>query len=100
MVNSDSKYHTEFETVDHTITGKMVVCSFEIPEIEFVKLTSNDKDYIRQSVATQIAKVLIDNSMIEYTQMSNPTTFNKVIKGRVFVTPDTQTRLVRTISKK
>ena len=94
---------TEFETMDYAITGKMVKVSATMDEslieMQHGPLPERDRKYIREQMAKQIAGVLLDNNMIEFTQMKSPIDFRTHIMGRIFVTPNDQTKLVRTLKR-
>ena len=92
---------TDFETHDYAITGKMVMVSATIDDSIMLAhhLPEQDRKYIREQMAMQIAGFLLDNNMIEYTQMKDPIDFKTHIRGRIFVTPNDQTKLIRTLKR-
>jgi hypothetical protein len=95
-------FTTDFETMDYAITGKMIKVTATLDEsVVMMKghLPESDRKYIREQLAMQIAGFLMDNNCIEYTQMKDPMSFKTLIHGRIFVTPNDQTRLVRTLKR-
>ena len=92
---------TDFEAMDVAITGKMVMVSATIDDSIMLAhhLPEQDRKYIREQMAMQIAGFLLDNNMIEYTQMKDPIDFKTHIRGRIFVTPNDQTKLIRTLKR-
>lgn len=91
---------SEIETLDIAIAGKMIVCSAEIDSLYASQvMTAEDKKYIRERLASQIAAFMLDQAMIEFTQHQDPKTGNTKVRGRVFVTPDDQTRIIRTLKR-
>jgi len=54
-----------------------------------------DKDKIKHDLALQIAHKLLEGKYIEFTQRTDFATYNKIIAARLFVTPDSQTQLIR-----
>lgn len=92
---------TDFEPMDVAITGKMVMVSATIDDSIMLAhhLPEQDRKYIREQMAMQIAGFLLDNNMIEYTQMKDPIDFKTHIRGRIFVTPNDQTKLIRTLKR-
>lgn len=93
---------TDFEAMDIAITGKMVKVSAVLDEVvmeHMGHLPEKDRKYIREQMAMQIAGFLLDNNMIEFTQMKSPIDFRTHIMGRIFVTPNDQTKLVRTLKR-
>jgi hypothetical protein len=93
---------TDFETLDYPITGKMVKVQATLDESIMHmsgQLAEKDRKYIREHLTMQIAGFLLDNNMIEFTQYKDPIEFRTHIHGRIFVTPNDQTRLVRTLKR-
>ena len=91
-----------FEAMDYAITGKMIKVTATLDEsVVMMKghLAESDRKYIREQLAMQIAGFLMDNNCIEYTQMKDPLSFKTHINGRIFVTPNDQTRLIRTLKR-
>ena len=86
----------KFETVDHTIAGKMVTCRMTIPDYQMQNL---DKAYVKQTMAMQIAGFMLDNNMLEYTQMRDPSSLDTHVHARCYVTPDAQVRILRTLKR-
>jgi hypothetical protein len=96
-----SDYKVEFEYVDHAIQGKLVKCAFKIDDM-FSKeghLTPEEKKYIKEQMAMQIALFLLENDSIEFTQMRMPYDNAIQVYGRIFVTPNEQTRIIRTLKR-
>jgi hypothetical protein len=88
-----------FESVDHIIQGKMVVCTMTMPGMSVSNMASADVDYIRQTLVNKIGEFLIDNKLVEYTQARDPISFDNVVRARVFCTPDDTVRLIRTLKR-
>lgn len=97
-------WETTFESVTHPITGKLVVCNVRfqdslITSLNKGQLSQEDRLHIKRQMAAQIAEFLLENNMIEFTQIRDPSTFDTVVLGRVYVTPDGQTRIIRTLKR-
>lgn len=91
---------SEIETVDFLIGGKMLVCSAQIDNDYATQVMSHeDKSYIKERLASQIAMSLIENSMIEFTQKVDRASNKLLVHGRIFVTPDAQTKIIRTLKR-
>lgn len=93
---------TEFEALDVAITGKMVKVYATLDEsIIQMKhhLPAKDKDYIREQLAIQLAQFMMQNNLIEFTQMKDPIGFQIKIMGRAFVTPNGETKIIRTLKR-
>ena len=89
----------EFETVDHAIQGKMVVCHMQFDDVDVRRLPGSEVDFIRQSIVSKIGEFMIDNKLVEFTQQQDVMTGKTMIRARVFVTPDEQVRLIRTLKR-
>jgi hypothetical protein len=96
MFNSDN---VEFEVIDHVIKGKMVKCSMTIPDYKIHSMDPAYKMSIKQEMATRIAHFLLDNNMIDYTQMPNYQSLDINVYARCFVTPDETVRILRTLKR-
>lgn len=91
--------HAEFEALDHTIQGRMVICRMSIPDYTLANMDPNFKDNIKMQMATQIATFMLDNKMIDYTQQRDMMGMKTLVNARCFVTPDETVRLLRTIKR-
>lgn len=91
--------NTRFETLDFTIQGKMVICRMRVPDLHMRTMDPNFKDSIKNQMASNIAHFMLDNNMIEYTQIRDHASFDTLINARCFVTPDEQVRLLRTMKR-
>lgn len=59
---------------------------------------SNDEQYrefIKQDLATRIAKMMIERKMIEYTSEERPETDGCLIRARIYLLRDDQVRYLR-----
>ena len=76
------------------------MCTAEIDSMYVQQVMSaEDKKYIRERLASQIAAFMLENSLIEFTQHEDRMTGNTMVRGRVFVTPDDQTKVIRTLKR-
>lgn len=89
----------DFEYIDHAIQGKMVVCNMQFDDFDIRNLPQNEVDYIRQSIVSRIGEFLIDKKLVEFTQQQDVMTGKTLVRARVFVTPDEQVRLIRTLKR-
>lgn len=100
-MNLPYKYNEviEFETIDHAIQGKMVVCHMQFDDMDIRRLPQTEVDYIRHSIVQKIGEFLIDNKLVEFTQQQDMMAGKTMVRARVFVTPDDQVRLLRTLKR-
>lgn len=77
----------------HKIQGKMLVCEKLISQEQFEQL---DKNGIKSVMVTDMVRKMLEDECIEFTmQQTNPVDQMVRVRARVFVTPDSQVRLLR-----
>ncbi len=87
-----------FNTKDYPIGGKLVGTSLDITFADVDRfLTDEDfKDAIKVKMATALVKFMIENKLIEFTKIQEPTTASFRLHARCYVTSDDQVRILRT----
>lgn len=85
------------KTYDYPIQGKMIVAHCQISEHKLV--TDEIKEHIRSSLIHQIADYILQNKLVEFTQMKDPASFNTLVKARCFIAPDNNVRILRSLHK-
>lgn len=93
------EYPSSVHSYDHEIGGKMIVASMSIAEELALRLTDQAlKDNIKKELAVQLAMYMLENNLLEFTQVDH--IFGaKDIKCRAFLTPNDQVKILRTYSK-
>jgi len=88
----------KFNTKDYPIGGKLVGTSLDITFADVDRfLTDEDfKDAIKGRMATALVKFMIENKLIEFTKIQEPTTASFRLHARCYVTSDDQVRILRT----
>ena len=89
----------QIEIVDHLVQGKMIMCDLVITQVEMIKQHPLDDDIIKKRLVTKLAYELWNENCIEFTKQQNPSTDDVVYRARVFVTPDTNVRVIRELKK-
>ena len=90
-----------FSTYDYVIGGKMVVGSAELTA-EYSNLMQSDyesRQQIKQYLIQQMAQYILENNLVEFTQLDDPITFTKRIKVRAYLAPNDQVKILRVANK-
>jgi hypothetical protein len=94
---NDDFFSDDVKVYDYPIQGKMVVAQCQISEHKLV--TDEIKDQIRNNLIHQIADFILQNKLVEFTQMKDPMSFDTHVKARCFITPDSNVRILRSLHK-
>jgi len=90
-----------FQTYEYIIGGKMVVGK-AILEDSFAEMLNHDfdaRDRIKTELIHQMAKYILENKLVEFTQMKDPVTFKTRIAVRAYLAPDEQVKILRLANK-
>ena len=88
------------KTYDHPIQGQMFMVGYQASE--YMMSTMSDvavKNRIKEDIALSLAKKMLEEGAIAFTQIPDIASGGKTIKARCFLVPDDQVRLLRTIYK-
>jgi len=87
-----------FNTKDYPIGGKLVGTSFNITFADTDRFLTDDdfKNAIKVKMATALVKFMMENKLIEFTKIQEPTTGSFRLNARCYVTSDDQVRILRT----
>ena len=91
-----------FETHDYAIGGKMVVGRAEMDESYTMMLQNGDKDavkHIKQKLIHDMAQFILENNLVEFTHVDDPTTFRRRIAVRAYLAPNDQVKVLRLANK-
>lgn len=97
------KNHTPIEldsinVLEYEFLGKMLVGQVEV-RTDTVNSLTNDFEFqqsVKQTLAMQLTKKMIDDKLIEFTTLKDPYTFADRIYVRCFLMPDAGVKIVRT----
>ncbi len=81
---------------EHTIQGSMLTVSKIIDHYVMEQLS---EDEIKKSMIGQLVEEIIRNKCVEFTKQRNERNNETVIRARIFVTPDTNVRIIRELLK-
>ena len=82
------------------IQGQMFMVSFTASD-KFMFDTPVDvwKQEVKKRLAMDLAEKMLEEGVIEFTQMQDPAWGHKTIKARCYLVPDDQVRILRTLYK-
>lgn len=91
-------------TKEYAIQGKMLTVQKVLNgyELERTGLSANIKNYedeIKKELINQMVNEIVKGNYIEFTSQKDMMTNSVVYRARIFVTPDTQTRIIRQVQK-
>lgn len=85
-----------FKFKDLPIGGKLVEGIFEHSAEKAMMMDDDSyRDFVKEHLAHQLVKTLIENNLVEFTSQRNPVTYNDAIRIRCYVTPNDQVKLLR-----
>ena len=81
---------------DHIVQGQMLTVehTFTSHEIEFM-----DDNLIKQILIKQISEKIYDEKCVEFTKQNDFNTNSIIARARIYVTPDSTVKLLRTYQK-
>jgi len=88
-----------YDSTLQTIRGELLAVQMSIGS-SLLEDNLIDKDKIKHELALELAHKLLSGKYIEFTQRYDFATDNKLITARLFVTPDSQTQVIRKSQEK
>jgi hypothetical protein len=88
-----------FDVQDYAIGGKMVRVSASMSD-DFSHMLMTDqqaREKVKEDLAMQMAKIMLENKLIEINQMSNPATMGITVVARCYLAPNDQIKILRTM---
>ncbi len=94
---ANDPYDVEFSTVDVPIGGKLIQAKLELSVTEAMSFQSDDdyKRAIKRKIASDLARVMIESNLIEFTRLPQPTTGTDIIYARCYLAPDDNVKILR-----
>lgn len=86
---------SDFNIKEYAIGGKLITASFIIDEMV---LEHVPKDEIKRRLANELAQGMIENNLLEFTSMRDPSSHNIRIHVRCYLTPDSQVKIIRELN--
>jgi hypothetical protein len=96
MIHIDSD-RIAFSTKEYAIGGKMLIGKYELASNEFATFKFEPKlvDYIKEKLAYNLAKKMVEDKLIEFTEYKNISTDSSTITFRCYLVPDDQIKILR-----
>jgi hypothetical protein len=101
MMKSTGINEPEFQTYDYVIGGKLVV-GRAVMEDEYAELMKTDfdaRDRIKTKLIHDMAQYILENNLVEFTQMKDPITYKTQIAVRAYLAPNDQVKILRLANK-
>lgn len=97
MWQDSTQPSTQYE---HPIQGQMFMVSFTASD-KLMFDTPEDvwKQEVKKRLAMDLAEKMLEEGVIEFTQMQDPAWGHKTIRARCYLVPDNQVRILRTLYK-
>jgi hypothetical protein len=86
-----------FNEQHYAIGGKMLTGKYELASNEFsrFKVEPNLIDYIKEKLAYNLARKMVDDRLIEFTEYRDINTDTTTISFRCYLAPDDQIQILR-----
>lgn len=92
----------DFKTYDYIIGGKMVVGKAVLSESFVQSINGLDHEarmMLKKKLISDMAQYILENNLVEFTQMDDPLTFNKTVMVRAYLAPNDQVKILRLANK-
>ena len=86
-----------FTYKDVVIGGKMVQGTIRVAEHKMLSHGTEKefRQFLKTSMAHQMAEFIISNGLIEFTQLRDNVTFDTLVKARCYLAPNDQVKILR-----
>lgn len=90
-------FTADFNVMDIAIGGKLIQAKLELSPLEEMNFKSGDeyKQAIKNKLASEIARAMIDTNSIEFTHLPQHGAGNDIIYARCYLAPSDQVKLLR-----
>ena len=91
----------DFTTHDYAIGGKLVVgkCSLDESYSQLMATDVEARHMVKTRLVQQLATYMLENNLVEFTQLQDPITFTKTIAVRAYLAPNDQVKILRLANK-
>lgn len=91
------QYNVEFDVTDIPIGGKLMQARLELNQMEQMNFKTDDdyKRAIKQKIAADLARAMIEGNLIEFTHMPQPATGRDTIYARCYLAKDSDVKILR-----
>jgi hypothetical protein len=85
---------------DYVIKGEMIIASMIMKSFHTFDMSDSErKAHIKETLAKELAHYILENKMVEFTQIKDPSD-DITVKARCFLVPSSEVQLIREILKK
>lgn len=90
-----------FTAHDYAIGGKMVIGKVILDDTySHLMMTDHEaRMKVKQDLVHQMAEYILQNNLVEFTQMDDPITFRKQVAIRAYLAPNDQVKILRLANK-
>jgi hypothetical protein len=85
----------KFGVKDYAIGGKMVDAAYVVSYVDVMAWKTNFEDYVKEQLAQQMARYMLNNKLIEFTKKSSPHSDVITYRARCYLTPDDKVKILR-----
>ena len=85
----------DFKYEDLAIGGKMITAAVTVTEAEIANGGEGFKSHVRERMVKALVSGIIEQGMIEFTQIKDPLQFNIKVMARCYLAPNDQVKLLR-----
>ena len=92
----------DFQTYDYVIGGKLVVGKAVMTDSYVQMVNGLDHEarmQLKYKLANEMATYMVENNLVEFTQMDDPLTLNKTVMARAYLAPSDQVKILRLANK-
>lgn len=90
-----------FETYDYAIGGKLIVgkAVLEDSYSQLMKTDMEARKRVKQKLIQDLAEYILENNLVEFTQMQDPMSFNTQIHVRAYLADGPTVKILRLANK-
>jgi hypothetical protein len=91
----------DFTTYDYAIGGKLIVGRASMGDT-FAEIVGTDidaKKRLKEKLVHDLATYMLENNLVEFTQVDDPITYSKTIMVRAYLAPNDQVKILRLANK-
>ena len=94
-------FESQINILDHAIGGILLQSKIELSATDEMNFQTPDdyKKAIKQKMAYELARAMLEANLIEFTQVKDPRTFGRTVYARCYLAPDEQVKIIRTTIK-
>ena len=95
--NQVDPFEATFDVTDVAIGGKLLQANIQLTTMEQSSFLSDDdfKRMIKQKIASELARVMIESNLVEFTHMISHVEGTTNVYARCYLAPNDQVKLLR-----